>query len=264
MNKKKSAAGYVVSFIIIVLLIAFPAIAKMLGASNEVVKELFYTLLGIIGIIAINKIYGTDFKFRGKDVLKGIISASGLVFIPMILLTFIISYKQPDIPFLQALPSVLIAFVIAAGAGLSEEFILRGVLFNTFRYRFGEDRKSIVKAVIFSSVIFGLLHLINLIENPILVITTLSQVGYAIEIGIVLGCIYYITNNIWVCAIFHGLFDFAAFICGCFYSQHVDKVNRTEDTSILSGIISVAIWIIFVVIELILLHKEFKKRGIEN
>ena len=86
--------------------------------------------------------------------------------------------------------------------GISEEFLCRGFLYNVMRNRY----KNIKKAVFASSAIFGVIHLINLIHQP--VHETLLQVAYAFAFGVLLTAIYVRCENIWAAVSIHALFNF--------------------------------------------------------
>ena len=262
-TKKKSAAGFLVATIMMVLY--FIAQTFIFGGAENFGFAFTAIRVGLsfCGIFAMAMLYGTNFSFKGKDVIKGIFTASGLVYLASCVHNFIESWQTPEIGFLQAFPGVIVILIWGIGVGLFEEALCRGVLFNTFRNRMGESRSSIVKAIIFSSLIFGCLHFMNLIASPNLVVTICTQVTYATLGGISLACIYYITGNIWVVSILHALMDIAATIMGCFVVSGT-QIFSEQDMSILEGIQMVGVEAIPTVILLILLFREFKKRGIKE
>lgn len=263
-TKKKSAAGFWVAVIMLVLFSIAATVGTFLGASDlNIGITAVRCAISFGGIFAMAKLYGTDFRFKGKEVIKGLFTASGLLFLAECVWNFIDAWKTPEIGFGQALPGVVIVLIWGSGVGLYEEALCRGALFNTFRYRMGESRSGIVKSIVFSSLIFGCLHFGNLIDNPHLVVSTFTQVIYATLIGMTLACIYYITDNIWVVSILHGLFDIAAVVMGCFVTSGA-QVFGNQDMTILEAIKASGVYAITAVIFFILLFREFKKRGIEE
>ncbi|MBO4883460.1 MAG: hypothetical protein J5570_08165, partial [Lachnospiraceae bacterium] len=86
---------------------------------------------------------------------------------------------------------------------------------------------------------------------------------YATVIGATLGCVYYIPDNIWVVSILHALMDIAAVIMKCFVVSGA-QVFSEHDITVLEGLQSVAVCLIFTVIAFVLLFREFKKRKIED
>lgn len=62
-------------------------------------------------------------------------------------------------------------------------------------------------AVFASSLIFGMVHIVNLLSNNTLVIATSVQIIYATFAGIFFAVLYLKTKNIWLIALLHGVTD---------------------------------------------------------
>lgn len=92
--------------------------------------------------------------------------------------------------------------------GVVEELLCRGWLQNQFIKKFGNDRKGVIFSIIISGSVFGLMHITNLFYGQDL-FTTISQILYAIFMGVSFGAIYYKTKNIWSVIILHALWDFS-------------------------------------------------------
>lgn len=95
--------------------------------------------------------------------------------------------------FIYASMMIFIAFI--------EELLFRGFLINALK------PKGIYFAIIVSSVIFGLLHSVNIIGGKSM-IDTIVQVVFAILIGILLAQLYLITNSIIPGMIWHFVNNF--------------------------------------------------------
>ena len=91
--------------------------------------------------------------------------------------------------------------------GIAEEFLCRGWLQNEFIERYGDTKKNIILSIMFSSLIFGLIHFSNMLAGQDL-FTTIIQVIQATSAGLLLGSIYYKTKNIWAVIFLHGIYDF--------------------------------------------------------
>ncbi len=91
--------------------------------------------------------------------------------------------------------------------GIAEEFLCRGWLQNEFIERYGDSKKHIILSILFSSLIFGLIHFSNMLAGQDL-LTTIVQVIQATSAGLLLGSIYYKTKNIWAVIFLHGMYDF--------------------------------------------------------
>jgi len=118
--------------------------------------------------------------------------------------------------------------------GIFEEFLCRGVILNSMLKKWGDSKNGMIKAVIWSSLIFGLAHLVNLFGAPDMVIATISQVIYATFLGIFFAAIYIRTRNIWVVASLHALFNWAGMIWFLFFP-----------TAAPTGTVDVEIWVLF-------------------
>lgn len=95
--------------------------------------------------------------------------------------------------------------------GAFEEVSFRGVIFPLALQKFGTERKGRLAAVVFSSALFGLLHLINLFAGAG-VGATLLQVGYSFLIGAMLSITAFSGGSVLICAALHGLYNFCGLL----------------------------------------------------
>ena len=264
MKTKKFIYGILLTFLLIFLFVPSEILASIF-VRDETLKDTLQAasryLIAILGLFLANRLYGTDFRFRSKGFAKGVF-CTGITLIVLVVLNLHDDFSQPEISFAKALPRLIFAFICNMGVGMYEESTLRGTLFNSFRYRFGESRKGIVKAILISSIVFGLLHFSNLIPSPTRVIATISQVIYAIAIGCCLACVYYITDSIWVVSVLHGLIDFTSEFWDCFINSDTGLAvqKATEDITLFEGIYGVSVTVVCAVIAFIQLRREFGKR----
>lgn len=98
------------------------------------------------------------------------------------------------------------AIFIALAAGIGEEFLCRVLLFNLFIKIFENKKYVLLWASLYSSILFGLFHLINLLHSSP-VDAVLQQVFYATAIGLVFSYLHIFTNGIWLCVLAHFLLD---------------------------------------------------------
>ncbi|OUO81073.1 hypothetical protein B5F53_00390 [Blautia sp. An249] len=98
-------------------------------------------------------------------------------------------------------------FSRAAGAlYIFEEVIFRGLFQNMMCHLL--KKKNRIYPVAASSLVFALLHLLNLTENPQFLLGTLTQVGYTFCLGMLLGTAYLISDSLWAVILLHGGFNF--------------------------------------------------------
>ena len=171
-------------------------------------------------------------------------SKTMLWFIPLWIISSINFWVgiSPDYP----MPGLLYASVMMTFVGFAEELIFRGFLFKAIL-----KDSSVKKAVILSSVTFGIGHILNLFIGQDLV-ETLAQIVFAVAVGFVFTMVFYKGGSLWPCILAHSLIDvtsvfssgdhlvvdlivhIAVFILSIFYCvylvKHVETpaVNRTD------------------------------------
>jgi uncharacterized protein len=134
-------------------------------------------------------------KFSVEAILLGVFIAFIIIVASSILSKFWADYRRSAEAYLDLIVTPLvIPDLIWLGLlpGLSEELLFRGVMIPAFGYD--------LFAVIVSSILFGVLHLSS-VQNWHYVI-------WAIIIGLVLGYSAYVTDNLLVPIIAHGLTNF--------------------------------------------------------
>jgi membrane protease YdiL (CAAX protease family) len=114
--------------------------------------------------------------------------------------------------FFTATPEIILkwnflhCFMMAIAVGFWEEVAFRGFIFGHMLKR----TKMVHLSAIVSSILFGLMHIVNLTHTP--GASTWSQVIYTMLFGFGLCGVYYQTGNIVPIIIMHALFDFFAFL----------------------------------------------------
>ncbi len=121
--------------------------------------------------------------------------------------------------------------------GLAEEFCFRGLLIPLFLRQF---KGNAYRAVIGSSVLFGLMHLINLRSISFGYVSI--QVIFAISFGLLLGAIYVKTNNLLLVVALHMLKDVFPLLS----PSTLREAARMEFS--VSALIVCIIWLILTVI----------------
>lgn len=125
--------------------------------------------------------------------------------------------------------------------GIMEELAFRGILLPLLLSRFGKTKRGMFQSVVLSSVIFGLVHLLNLIEGAG-VVPTLLQVGYSMLTGAMLAVLLLGTGNIVGCIAVHAVFNFGGAAVEYLAEGQVWTVPAIVTTVVLS--IFVAAWMI--------------------
>lgn len=99
--------------------------------------------------------------------------------------------------------------------GMNEEVLMRALVLNVLREKYGGTDGRGEKAVLLSAVIFGLIHLPNMFfMSPM---TVVVQAVNAASAGVLFGVIYLKSGNLWANVIIHMIVDFLALFVGqCF------------------------------------------------
>lgn len=119
--------------------------------------------------------------------------------------------------------------LLAGLVGFVEEVFFRGLILRAIA------PQGLWKAAIISSILFGLVHSLNVLAgaNPLY---TLLQVGYALAIGFGFAAVTLRTGAIWPLVIIHALIDFTSFLA----SNGISASSVTTIAMVLSAIYIVA------------------------
>ena len=143
-----------------------------------------------------------DGMLKKKDLLTGL-----LLLLPVAVIHWIgsiVSWTE------FGTASVLLAFLRALAPGFGEEVTYRGLGVANYLRRVPTE-KGVTAAFWLSSVVFGLVHLLNVGSGAPLGISVI-QALYAIGIGMALGAVYLRTGNLWPSIIIHTSLDFMEFV----------------------------------------------------
>ncbi|RZI49579.1 CPBP family intramembrane glutamic endopeptidase [Lactococcus kimchii] len=104
---------------------------------------------------------------------------------------------------------ILLVFFATLLIGAAEELSFRGLIFGLLVKR-AKNRAGFILALFSSSILFGLIHLLNLRHQPLP--NTIIQVLAVIPVGLVLAAIYVKTNNLLFAILLHAMNDFTAIL----------------------------------------------------
>ncbi len=105
--------------------------------------------------------------------------------------------------------AILATTLIALGTGIFEESLFRGTFFSVFMANMQYRSRSyqLTRSAIYSSIIFGLIHITNVIGGNLQAV--LQQVVYAMAFGLFLCVIRVMTNTLLWVIIIHAVADWA-------------------------------------------------------
>ncbi len=94
-----------------------------------------------------------------------------------------------------------ILFVVSMlGVGFLEELIFRGFLFRAM------EKENLTRAIVISSVTFGVGHIVNLLNGQDLP-ETVSQIIFAVFVGFALVVLFHKGKSLVPCIVFHSVFN---------------------------------------------------------
>ncbi len=113
--------------------------------------------------------------------------------------------------------------------GIVEEFVFRGTIFPLFIKSFKIKNRPILTSAVLSSLMFGIVHFINLFSQPENIIGITSQVFFATAIGVFFCGLMVRTENILIPCIVHALVNFS-FGAGEL-KQSIEDISDIEEVS---------------------------------
>lgn len=167
------------------------------------------------GILAVMRKIGILHKadYAVKPVAKGLwIGFVGVLFaVFQFADTFLANMAYAQTPdFWEVVLCVLAPLAI----GWMEEVTMRGFTYNNMKRYFGDTLSGVKKSILWSSLLFGVLHLTRLRDvtewNLESVLPTVIQVIYASVIGIYFALVYVQSKSMWTVVIIHAMIDVAS------------------------------------------------------
>lgn len=151
-----------------------------------------------------------DISWNFKGISKGLVL--GFTFIIFtVLQMYLIAISAPDKTIVIRIIPLINSVIYCISIGLWEETLCRGLLLTNMLKKWGQSKRGIIKSILLSSVIFGALHLISLINNPGILVSSLTQVMYATIMGILISVIYIKTKSLWSAIVLHFILNFAVY-----------------------------------------------------
>lgn len=227
----------------------YPLLIPLGETYSGIIKYTLTLILTILFGYVINK--NIPYTLKCSQFLKGLFSY-GLIGLIGAVMAFAFSFNEIDMsPSIETIVGyILLNFAIA----ISEEFLFRGLILTTLLNAWKNKKDFIIKAVLVSSAIFGLRHLINLITNPIAVNLTIGQVFFTFMAGFYLCALYLRTKNLWLCITIHFIEDFLAGFWNLYSSSALALSNM--DAPIVNVIALVALQSFYLIFGILMLKDK--------
>jgi membrane protease YdiL (CAAX protease family) len=142
-----------------------------------------------VGSVAVGIVFGITFKFFMKAIVLPLLGADPI--------NHAYHYLEGN---RAVIPATLFSMVVTAGVG--EEIVFRGYMFERFGKLLGSSPRAKVATVLITAAWFGIGHLAN---------QGLTGAEQATIVGLVYGTIYAITGRLWMLMCAHAAFDLTAY-----------------------------------------------------
>jgi len=106
-------------------------------------------------------------------------------------------------------PMLYVILLLYLSTGFFEEGLFRGLVMGLLLRRWGNRRGGAMAAVLVSSLLFSLTHIVNLIQGRYNGLASLAQIIFAIFFGVFFGALAIRTGSLMPGVLLHALFDFA-------------------------------------------------------
>lgn len=243
----------IVSVLIVRLINSLVGLERETGDTMVTIfTALFRILCGVLVYFLMKNAYGKDFCFGFS---KRNLKQAFLLCIPafMMGLSNIPEYLSRGCVLRTGVSGFLLAVLTGFAPGFFEEMALRGGALNNMMIQWKDRPNRVMRSLLASGVVFGVIHLINLVGAGVW--ETLLQVCYASAVGILFGAVYLRTRNLIALIAAHSFVDFMA--------ELFVETEETLEVTAFSIASSVVIIVVFTVFGLFLVRKE-KRREIEK
>ncbi|MBI1932134.1 MAG: CPBP family intramembrane metalloprotease [Ignavibacteriales bacterium] len=179
------------------------ALLKYLGLPIEIdnlITGIISASLCLISYIFLFKFYEkrkiSELSLNNFGKNSGLGLAIGFILQSLVILVIFLSGGY-SVTKVNSIISLLPAFTISLTSGITEEILVRGIIF-----RLTEEKLGTVIALIISALFFGFAHIAN--DGA----TIYSSIAIAVEAGILLAAVYVYTRNLWISIFLHFAWNF--------------------------------------------------------
>lgn len=131
-------------------------------------------------------------------------------------------------------------------AAVAEETLFRFAILGVLFYAWRNLRQQLPYALVASSILFGLMHLTNVVEQSWDV--TIYQAVATAGIGLFFAVVYVYTGQLWLTMVMHGLFDWFSFMATGGTTMTGSHVSAGEWLGVvieLAIFVAIAAWMMF-------------------
>lgn len=228
MNSKKANRLFLsvvlLHFVLIAVLIVGSQFFSLGIIGNLLVSQMVILIPALIGLLfGKEKIKAEDLGFRNIKLSTAfLVAVYTWLCMPLVTVVNAVSMLFVDNT-VAALSSEILAvpfpaalFMIAMFGPFSEEFVFRGIIFNSYK-----KEGNVLGAVLLSALVFGFMHM------------NLNQAGYAFVIGIALAFVMIATGSIWSSVIMHFIIN-AQSVCIMYITERLMPGSMAAESAALT------------------------------
>ena len=139
--------------------------------------------------------------------------------------------------------NIFLGILMMIGIGVREETLYRGIVTNALALKYANSVVGIYITVFVSGVLFGSLHMYNMISGVSFTGALTQSLG-AMGIGILFSAIYLRGGNIWFLIITHAIIDFSGLFESTFLVSELTEVQQMDNLPVNGAYIMVPVCII--------------------
>ena len=204
--KDRTGLKTIVAFVFLLLFFfvqgAIVVITKMEGVQSAIVRGTVIWSLVVITLVYFIIRYGEISMLGFRKVKKGT-AKKVLYYTPLLLIAFLPLAAGVDLE--EGAAFLFANLFLTLGIGMAEEIYFRGIICNLWL------KQGVVKAMLLSSVLFGMSHILNVAGGADF-LATILQICFAFVYGMVFTLIFIEGNSLIPCVLMHALHDFCSFI----------------------------------------------------
>lgn len=211
----KKQVAYVILILLSLIGMAFVSFYDLYPTHDLIVAELsegiHVRILGTIVFALLMSLMGYSLLTFRKVSWKMFL----YVVVPGFIIAFnnlpIVAYLEGRAVMTESLNVFLLFVLFCLSIGVFEEVVFRGLILTVLLQRLPETKQGILIAIVLSSVIFGVIHFVNLVAgaSPF---DTLLQMGYSFLMGMLWAVVYLKTKNLWMAVLLHALYNMAGLV----------------------------------------------------
>jgi membrane protease YdiL (CAAX protease family) len=160
------------------------------------------------GILFMILLFGLNYKeiFKFKHTMKSLI-----IMIPAFIISInnfpIVAFFDGRATLSDPIYRIFLFLLECLSVGFFEEILFRGIILLFFIQRLEKVKYGTLYAIFISSMLFGMLHIINLFDGAGFG-DTMLQVGYSFLVGMMWAVMFLRTKNLWLTMLLHASFNF--------------------------------------------------------